>query len=488
MNAGAGGAVLGKTFFQSDIYGSPILAADGQGVLQQYAEYDIWGGLNVGTESWAGSGRRPEGTVLSGLEENLRFTSYRYDPVIGKYFAQARFYDSVNGRMLGKDPVKRGLNPYRYCDDDPVDYVDPTGEVLNIIGGAVLGGVFGGAAGLVSSAVSQALSGEKIDWRKAGGAATRGFITGAVQGGLMASGAGFPLAFAANFLAGTTGSAAEQYISTGQVDTRKSITSGLTNAVSNMIYGTNPLRSVKEAFGKGTLVGAATSAIDYLSDFTGQKPVVGGVKVELLSGITGAAVSPFVSMRDPRRGCGSASPFTPGIGYSSAKGYRYDIPRTAVQPQSQCKGFSLKDFAIQTIIGGLTGGFTSAAFYGAGKGIERIKTSIAFRKPMAWPESEAALARRYGGKSQQRRHTTRGWRIIDQLSDEGIAHESKVGYTSLTQRTRSQILKDAELVANKKIIGAHWHFFRSKETGKIGATQQLLEFLEENGIPYTIHK
>ena len=31
------------------------------------------------------------------------------DPVTGKYFAQARFYDPAYGRMLAPDPVKRGL-------------------------------------------------------------------------------------------------------------------------------------------------------------------------------------------------------------------------------------------------------------------------------------------------------------------------------------------------------------------------------------------
>ena len=314
--------------------------------------------------------------VPSGLEENLRFTSYRYDPVIGKYFAQARFYDGANGRMLGKDPVKRGLNPYRYCDDDPVDYVDPTGEILNIIGGAVLGGVFGGAGGLISSAISQKISGGKVDWKEAWGAAANGAITGAAQGGLLASGAGIPVALATNFLAGTAGSAAEQYISTGRVDTRKSITNGLNNAVSNLIYGTNPLGSVKEAFGRGFGAGAATSAINYISDLIGQKPVGSGVKAELLSGITGAAVSPFAAMRDPRRGCGSTSPFTFSLGYSTAKGYRYDTPQTTNQPQSQRRGFSLKAFLGETLLGGLTGGFTSAAFYGAGKGIERIKESV----------------------------------------------------------------------------------------------------------------
>ena len=141
----------------------------------------------------------------------------------------------------------------------------------------------------------------------------------------------------------------------------------------------NPLGSVKEAFGRGFGAGAATSAINYLSDLIGQKPVGSGVKAELLSGITGAAVSPFAAMRDPRRGCGSASPFTFSLGYGTAKGYRYDTPQTTNQPQSQRRGFSLKAFLGETLLGGLTGGFTSAAFYGAGKGIERVKESVRSR-------------------------------------------------------------------------------------------------------------
>ena len=45
-----------------------------------------------------------------GFEENLRFISYGFDPVVGKHFAKARFYDGGLGRMLAEDPVKRGLN------------------------------------------------------------------------------------------------------------------------------------------------------------------------------------------------------------------------------------------------------------------------------------------------------------------------------------------------------------------------------------------
>lgn len=48
-----------------------------------------------------------------------------------------------------------------YCDNDPVNYVDPTGEIANIIAGGIAGGVIGGAFGFAGSAVSQLMSGER---------------------------------------------------------------------------------------------------------------------------------------------------------------------------------------------------------------------------------------------------------------------------------------------------------------------------------------
>ena len=106
---------------------------------------------------------------------------------------------------------------------------------------------------------------------------------------------------------------------------------------------------------------------------------------------------------------------------------------------------------------------------------------------MTGTEGEEELARLVGGKSQQYRKTSLGGRYIDQLSADNIAHESKVGYTTLTKRIRTQILKDAELINTGRIEGAHWHFFTSGVTGKGGASQPLLDFLTENGISYTIH-
>ena len=143
-------------------------------------------------------------------------------------------------------------------------------------------------------------------------------------------------------LAGTAGSAAEQYISEGKVDTRGSITSGLTSAVSNAIYGTKPLKSVGDVFLRGAGAGAATAGINYISDLIGQKPGWEGIDAGLLTGMAGKLISPYGgALRNPRRGCGSASPFVSGLGYGSSKGYKYDIPKAGSAGRKEKKKFSL---------------------------------------------------------------------------------------------------------------------------------------------------
>lgn len=69
-----------------------------------------------------------------------------------------------------------------------------------------------------------------------------------------------------------------------------------------------------------------------------------------------------------------------------------------------------------------------------------------------------------------------------------MAHESKVGYTSLTKKfIGKQIQKDAWLIDNGRIVESHWHFFRSPVTGKIGATKPLLKKLNRDGFKIKIH-
>jgi len=68
-----------------------------------------------------------------------------------------------------------------------------------------------------------------------------------------------------------------------------------------------------------------------------------------------------------------------------------------------------------------------------------------------------------------------------------FVNEFSAGYTTLIKSVSIQIVKDAELLKAGDIKGAVWHFFRSPVTGKLGASQPLLDELAENGIKTVIH-
>ena len=80
--------------------------------------------------------------------------------------------------------------------------------------------------------------------------------------------------------------------------------------------------------------------------------------------------------------------------------------------------------------------------------------------------------------------TTDGVRRIDVLTRTGLAIESKVGRTSLTQEVRRQVLKDAELLnhATSAVSEVIWEFTKSPTTGKIGPTKNLEALLIEHKI------
>lgn len=69
----------------------------------------------------------------------------------------------------------------------------------------------------------------------------------------------------------------------------------------------------------------------------------------------------------------------------------------------------------------------------------------------------------------------------------GVAHESKVGYVPFSQFTQRQIRKDAWLIKNGDIQAAHWHFFASSRSNTVGADKRVLDLLDQQHIPYTIH-
>ena len=135
---------LGSDKYQiiTDHLGSPVLVVNvATGVVVQEVKYDEFG--NILSDS--NPGFTPFG-----------FAGCLYDQDTKLCRFGARDYDASIGRWLSKDPILfdgGDTNLYGYVMQDPVNFIDPTGEVLiaPIIGGVLVGGGFDLAAQLIQS-------------------------------------------------------------------------------------------------------------------------------------------------------------------------------------------------------------------------------------------------------------------------------------------------------------------------------------------------
>ena len=99
-------------YFYLDQIGSRRVVKDGAGAVTDKFSYSAWG---VKTQT--------QGTqvVLAS------YTGKEYD-ASGLVYFNARYYDPILRRFLSEDPSRKGVNWYAYCDNNPVNMTDPTGE------------------------------------------------------------------------------------------------------------------------------------------------------------------------------------------------------------------------------------------------------------------------------------------------------------------------------------------------------------------------
>ena len=84
-----------------------------------------------------------------------RYRSYYYDSEIGLYYVSSRYYDPEIGRFLNSDdPMFLGANGniasynlFAYCENNPINMVDLTGNIAANVIGAIIGGVIGAVGG-----------------------------------------------------------------------------------------------------------------------------------------------------------------------------------------------------------------------------------------------------------------------------------------------------------------------------------------------------
>ena len=102
----------------TDHLGSPRLVVNtGTGAVAQRIDYDEWGQVLADTAP----GFQPFG-----------FAGGLYDRDTGLVRFGARDYDPQTGRWTNKDPIRfaGGLNLYAYVDNDPVNWRDPSGLLV----------------------------------------------------------------------------------------------------------------------------------------------------------------------------------------------------------------------------------------------------------------------------------------------------------------------------------------------------------------------
>ncbi len=102
------------SYYEGDALDSTTSLSGSSGTLTNTYNYDSYG----------------KRTASSGTTVNpYRYAGREFDTETGVYYNRARYYDESTGRFLSEDPVEfiGGTNFYRYANNNPAIFVDPSG-------------------------------------------------------------------------------------------------------------------------------------------------------------------------------------------------------------------------------------------------------------------------------------------------------------------------------------------------------------------------
>ena len=170
-------------YYHFNAHGDTVALSDGTGTPVAQYSYDPWGTLVTNTNP-----SLPNPYLYCGAY------GVRWDADLSLYLMGARWYNPSTGRFLTKDSYPPDLlapitqNPYQYCGNNPITYVDSNGHVFMLVTAAV-GALLGGVVGAIYSYKKTG----SVTWRSvAAGAAIGGAIGltgGAAAGALLAGSA-----------------------------------------------------------------------------------------------------------------------------------------------------------------------------------------------------------------------------------------------------------------------------------------------------------
>jgi RHS repeat-associated protein len=158
----------------------PLCVTDRRGEVVWKAEYLTFGRALIS---------------VNRVRQSLRLPGQYHDEETDLHYSVARYYAPDLGRFLSIDPHRvpgASLNFYTYCDGDPVNRVDPTGEIGLTLGTVLTAIAIGAAVGALVGAGYEIYKQKEehpkddIDWGQVGYAALIGGCLGGIGGAVFA--------------------------------------------------------------------------------------------------------------------------------------------------------------------------------------------------------------------------------------------------------------------------------------------------------------
>jgi RHS repeat-associated protein len=106
-------------FYHADALGSTRALTNSTGSVTDSRSTDAFGMVVSSTGTGIGAGASPFGFAGT--------WSYQQDSETGLMRLGHRMYDASTGRFISRDPIRDGYNWYTYCNNDPINAIDPEG-------------------------------------------------------------------------------------------------------------------------------------------------------------------------------------------------------------------------------------------------------------------------------------------------------------------------------------------------------------------------